>query len=41
MMIQDIMMKPVHDIIQRYHHWPGTHPIPPTNQKEEYTAKSN
>jgi hypothetical protein len=22
-MIQDIIMKPVHDIIQRYHHWPG------------------
>jgi hypothetical protein len=40
-MIQDIMMKPVHDIIQRYHLWPGTYPIPPTNQKEEYTAKSN
>jgi hypothetical protein len=39
--IQDIMMKPVHDIIQRYHHWPGTHSIPPTNQEEEYTAKSN
>jgi hypothetical protein len=28
-MIQDIMMKPVHDIIQHYHHWMGTHPIPP------------
>jgi hypothetical protein len=40
-MVQDIMMKPIHDIIQRYHRWPGTHPIPPTNQEEEYTAKSN
>jgi hypothetical protein len=40
-MIQDIMMKPVHDIIQCYHRWPGTHPIPPTNQEEEYMAKSN
>jgi hypothetical protein len=35
------MMKPVHDIIQCYHRWPGTYPIAPTNQKEEYTAKSN
>jgi hypothetical protein len=33
--------KLVHDIIQRYRHWPGTYPILPTNQKEEYTAKSN
>jgi hypothetical protein len=40
-MIQDIMMKPVYDIIQHYHCWSGTYPIPPTNQKEEYTAKSN
>jgi hypothetical protein len=42
MMIQDIMMKPVHDIIQRYHCWPGM-PIPfhQTNQEEEYMAKSN
>jgi hypothetical protein len=40
-MIQDIMMKPVHDIIQRYHRWPEMCPIPPTNQKEEYTAKSS
>jgi hypothetical protein len=39
-MIQDIMMKPVHDIIQHYHRWPGTYPIPPTNQKEVYTVKS-
>jgi hypothetical protein len=41
MTIQDIMMKPVHDIIQRYHCWLGTHPIPLTNQEEEHTAKSN
>jgi hypothetical protein len=41
MTIKDIMMKPVHDIIQRYHRWPGKYPIPPTNQKEEYAAKSN
>jgi hypothetical protein len=41
MTIQDIMMKPVHDIIQLYHRWAGTHPIPSTNQNEEYTAKSN
>jgi hypothetical protein len=40
-MIQDIIIKPVHDIIQRYYRSPGTHPIPPTNQEEEYTAKSN
>jgi hypothetical protein len=40
-MIQDIMMKVVHDIIQHYHCWPGTDTIPPTNQQEEYTAKSN
>jgi hypothetical protein len=39
--IQDIMMKPIHDILQHYHHWLGTHPIPPTNQEEEYMAKSN
>jgi hypothetical protein len=30
------MMKHVHDIIQRYHHWPGTHPIPPSNQVKGY-----
>jgi hypothetical protein len=40
-MIQDIMIKPIHDITQRDHHWPGMHPIPPTNQEEEYMAKSN
>jgi hypothetical protein len=28
MTIQDIMMKPVHDIIQRYHRKPRMHPIP-------------
>jgi hypothetical protein len=40
-MIQDIMMKPVYDIIQHYHHWPGTHPIPLTNQEEVNTTKSS
>jgi RecA/RadA recombinase len=34
MTIQDIMMKLVHDIIHHYHHLPGTHLIPPTNQEE-------
>ena len=29
-------MKPVHNIIQHYHYWPGAPPIQPTNQKEEY-----
>jgi hypothetical protein len=40
-MIEDIMMKPVHDIIERHHRRLGTYPIPPTNQEEEYTAMSN
>jgi hypothetical protein len=40
-MINDIMMKPVQDIIQCYHCWPGTHPIPTTNQEEEYMTKLN
>jgi hypothetical protein len=26
-MIQDIMIKPVHDIIQHYHRWPGMHQV--------------
>jgi hypothetical protein len=33
------MMKPVHDIVQHYHRWPGMYPIPPTNQEEEYTVR--
>jgi hypothetical protein len=33
--------EPLHDIIQRYYRWLGTQPIPLSNQKEEYTAKSN
>jgi hypothetical protein len=41
MTIQDIMMKPVHDINQHDHYWLGTHPIPPTNQEAENKAKSN
>jgi hypothetical protein len=40
-MIQDVMIKPVHNITWYDHHWLGTHPIPPTNQEEAYTAKSN
>jgi hypothetical protein len=40
-MIQDIMMKTIHDIIQHYYRWSGTHPIPLSNLKEEYTAKLN
>jgi hypothetical protein len=40
-MIQDVMIKLVHAIIQRDHLWLGMHPIPLTNQEKEYTAKSN
>jgi hypothetical protein len=38
-MIQNIMMKPVHNIIQRYHRWLGTHLIPPTKPENKATSK--
>ena len=40
-MIQDVMMKPVHDITRHCHHWPESDHTPLTNQKEECVAKSN
>ena len=41
MTIQDVTMKPVHDITRHCHRRPEPNPIPPTNQGVKYTAKSS
>ena len=40
-MIQDVMMKPVHDITWHCHRWPESDPTPPTNQEVRYSAMSD